>query len=95
MAYCAPLGIPHSHFTAWDPLDQAKALAFQRREAEKCPSCRIHPEVTDPEHGGHPDALRLMSVLCRPCEIAENSRERFSKDRLAGERQVFRPNDDP
>lgn len=89
MSYCGPRGIPLSEFNSWSDIDQAAALAWQRREDEKCPQCRIHPDVTDPEHGGHPDALRLGSVLCRPCEIAQTAQDRFSKDRLPGERQVW------
>lgn len=41
MAYCGPRAVPYSKFLAWDPLDQALALAWQAREASKCPQCRI------------------------------------------------------
>lgn len=90
MAYCAPRGLAHSAFKAWDPLDQAKALAWQGRESEKCSGCGLHPDLTDPERGGHPDAVQLVSVLCHPCEIREARQKDFQQNRLPGEHQVWR-----
>lgn len=75
-------------FKSWDPLDQAKALAWQQRKRE-IHSCGVHPEVWDPELGGDPDGLRLKSKLCRACEVSEQSRDQFTKNRVAGEYQVW------
>ena len=93
MDYCGPRGLPHSEFKTWDPLDQAKALSWTRREQEKCGGCGIHPEVWDLERGGHPDALHLESRLCRTCEISETSRKDYESSRIPGEHQVWRPTD--
>lgn len=47
MDYCGPAGIPHSTFLAWSDLDRAKALAWQRREGERCPSCGMDHTAPD------------------------------------------------
>ena len=80
-----------SEFEAWDPIDQAAALAWRRREQEKCPGCHIHPEITDPEQGGDEQAFVVAKTLCPVCELRERSAEMFAKDRQPGERQVLRP----
>jgi hypothetical protein len=89
MAYCGPRGIPLSVFESWEPLDQQMALQWQSREAEKCSGCGFHPDVVDPERGGDPDALELVSRLCPTCEHAERKREQFQKDRQPGEQQFW------
>ncbi len=91
MAVCATYGMAHSAFKAWDQLDQDKALAWHRRQAEKCTGCGIHPEVTDPERGGRPDALRLTSRLCPTCEISDRTAEEYNKNREPGEYRVWVP----
>lgn len=88
MDYCAPKALPHSQFLAWDPLDRAKALAWQRRQRETH-SCGVHPDVWDPERGGDPDGLRLKTKLCRACEIAESGAEAFQRNRMAGMYQAW------
>jgi hypothetical protein len=88
MDYCGPLGLPHSQFKSWDPLDQAKALAWQKRQSE-IHSCGVHPDVWDPERGGDPGGLRLVSKVCGACELAEMGREVYQKQRAAGEYQVW------
>lgn len=79
-------------FKSWDQLDQDKAVAWQQRERETH-SCGVHPDVWDPDRGGDPESLSLVSRLCRACEIAERGRERYEKEREPGEYQVwqFRP----
>jgi hypothetical protein len=90
MAYCGPRGLALSVFEGWEPLDQQMALEWQRRENEKCGGCGIHPDVTDPERGGDPNALGLASWLCLTCEQAERQREEFQKNRAPGEHQMWR-----
>lgn len=50
MAYCGPLGIPLSTFLSWDQADQDAALAWQARQAQRCPSCGWHPEEGPRHH---------------------------------------------
>jgi hypothetical protein len=47
LAYVVPLGIPHSVFLSWEPLDQDKALAWQREQKKICPGCGTRPEQWD------------------------------------------------
>lgn len=44
MAYCVPLGIPHSAFLGWAEDDQDKALAWQREQAQVCKGCGTRDE---------------------------------------------------
>lgn len=37
--YCVPLGIPHSAFLSWSPIDQDKALAYRREMRTVCGGC--------------------------------------------------------
>lgn len=90
MDYCGPRGIAHSTFKSWDQLDQQKALEWQRRQAEICSGCGMHPDRTDPDRGGDPGSLELGSRLCPACEIAERQREHFQKNREPGEYQVWK-----
>lgn len=101
MAICGPALIPHSHFlggpAVWTELDRDKQRAWHRRQ-QQTHSCGVHPEVWDPELGGDLDGLRLVSKVCRACEIAEQGWETYQKGRMAGEYQVwqFGPDaDDP
>lgn len=93
MAICGPAMVPHSHFLGgplvWTELDREKQRWWHRQQAEKCGVCGLHPSLTDPELGGHPDALELTSVLCRTCEISERGAEDYQKDRMPGEHQVW------
>lgn len=51
------------------------------REAEHCPDCGMHPDVFDPEHGGHPDAMEMRPVHCRGCEIRHYGEKRWERER--------------
>lgn len=39
MSYCVEQGIPHSTFKAWDPVDQAKVLAYLLEKGQTCELC--------------------------------------------------------
>jgi hypothetical protein len=93
MDYCAPRGLPLSQFLSWPQIDQDAALAWQQRQAEVCGGCGIHPDVTDPELGGDPSALKLGTRLCVTCEIKESESERFQKARFPGQHQVWERTD--
>ena len=74
MGYCAPRGIPHSHFLGgpdvWTQEDREKALAWHQRELERCPHCGTHPDEWDPDKGGSPHAREPGLRHCRGCEVS-------------------------
>lgn len=68
MAYCGPRGIPHSHFLGgplvWTASDRDKALAWQRRENSRCPSCGTREDEWDRDE----DAYHAVMLRCPGCE---------------------------
>lgn len=39
LAYCVPLGLPHSEFLGWDETDRDKAIAWLAEQRETCDRC--------------------------------------------------------
>lgn len=70
MAYCVPLGIPHSKFLDWDPMDQDKALAFQRDKNSTC-RCGTKPREWAKDRFAYVGQQRH----CPGCELLEQERE--------------------
>lgn len=69
MAYCGPRGIPHSQFLRWSDADRAAAMAWQQDQAERCPSCRVHPKDTARGQAGfHAEAVQCLT--CRQLDEA-------------------------
>lgn len=71
MAYCVPLGIPHSRFLSWDPLDQDKALAYQRAKLEVCDRCGTREIEWQRDH----DAYVADTKRCLGCERIEQEED--------------------
>lgn len=67
LAYCVPLGIPHSQFLSWPELDQDKAVAFLEHKAAECPGCGTRPE----EFEGDREAFVAETRRCIGCELLE------------------------
>ena len=65
LAYCTPLGIPHSEFLSWPDDDQDKALAYQRDKATVCAGCGTRPR----EWVGDRFAFVAQSTVCPGCEV--------------------------
>lgn len=88
MAYCGPLGIPHSHFLGgpnrWTPLDQAKALWWKTFEAQRCPSCGTRDEEWDPERGGSIRAYIPVEHQCLGCVVRSGPEKDVQKDDAPG-----------
>jgi len=78
-----PLGIPHSEFLKWDPLDQDKAIAYTRAKAEVCEMCGSREaDWVDPETGrikAHPP-FTPVGVTCHGCAEIEKYRKAELKD---------------
>lgn len=81
MAYCAPLGIPHSTFLSWPEEDQDKALEWKREQASVCSGCgtrRAEWEADRFAYIAHP-------TICPGCELIEQERKNVP-DRALGVR---------
>lgn len=67
MSVCQKYSIPHSTFMAWEPVDQAKALAFLLHESEKCSLCGTAEWEWDPDQGGSRFAYEPVEKICMGC----------------------------
>ena len=76
LAYCVPLGLPHSEFLSWSDEDQDKALAFLRVRAETC-ACGTRREEWDNDRF----AFVAESYTCPGCEVLEMEHDNIDKDR--------------
>ncbi len=75
--YCAPLGIPHSEFLAWDIDDQDKALAYTSEMRKVCGSCGTREQewadLDDPPYTWH-------TSRCPGCVVLEEGRKTVPDD---------------
>ena len=77
--YCVPRGIPHSAFLAWQPLDQDKAIAWQREDRKVCRGCGTRKEewATDKfAYVGHIEECPGCAVLAQEQEHLRDAEER-------------------
>lgn len=63
MSYCYEKGIPHSVFLDWDPVDRAKALAWQLEVGERCSLCG----TAQWEWDENPNAYTPEEHMCMGC----------------------------
>lgn len=75
MAYCAPRGIPHSRFLAWDPDDRDKAVAWMVRQSDTCPGCGTRGDEWDPARGGDRFAYEARIRQCPGCVELERAQD--------------------
>lgn len=80
MAYCGPRGIPLSVFLGWPQDDQDAALAWQAREATRCPGCGSHEADWDPDAGGSRTAWAADVHICQGCVQVEQQRARMDDE---------------
>lgn len=74
LAYCVPLGIPHSKFLSWDPDDQDKAIGYTREQARVCRCGTRQSEWKDDRY-----AYVGQQRQCPGCEVLEQERENVSE----------------
>lgn len=74
--YCVPRGIPHSKFLSWSELDQDKALAWVRRQAEFCRGCGTRRE----DWLNDRFAFVAESEICPGCEVMEQEKSNVPKE---------------
>lgn len=67
LAYCVPLGIPHSGFLSWSEDDQDKALAYQRELRSRCQGCGTREEDWEKDR----DAYITDVKICPGCARTE------------------------
>lgn len=96
LAYCVPLGIPHSEFLTWDESDQDKALMYQAERASICGHCGTRQTEWDKNKFAYiADVER-----CPGCELMEREQENIAEMAKEGKGtqglRVFlrRPSDD-
>jgi hypothetical protein len=81
LAYCVPIGLPHSEFLSWDPDDQDKALAFRALQSEYH-VCGTRPEEWDPARGGSRVAYVAEVTRCLGCEEIGRARRDMPEGEL-------------
>lgn len=95
MAYCVPLGIPHSEFLGWSDDDQDKALAWLAHEREKCGRCGTTKAQWDPAQGGSRFAFVADVDRCMGCEVLDMANRDLAKQEdTLGVRVGLVPNDE-
>lgn len=82
LAYCVPLGIPHSEFLSWDVVDQDKALAWQREQAKVCRGCGTRKEEWDRDKFAYVGEIEC----CPGCELLEQEKEHMKDQEERGAR---------
>jgi hypothetical protein len=75
MDYCGPRGIPYTVFLSWSEFDQEAALAWQQRQATRCPSCGTYEDEWRSEDGQPiPKPWVASAHLCLGCQQLDGKR---------------------
>lgn len=82
MAYCAPLGIPHSQLLKWDREDVDKAISYTAWKGKFCQKCGTDPAEWLDENGEavEPPPYVAVTHICLGCATLEEQRETVPKD---------------
>ena len=86
MDYCAPRGIPYERFLRWGPLSQDAAIAWQRRENDRCQGChQLRSDLVD-EHGVERRNIPVRAVdwYCPGCAALAKHDRGHTGDRRPG-----------
>lgn len=96
MAYCAPLGIPHSRFLDWEERDQDKALAWLAFERTKCPGCSTFPEdyLDEDKKMISPPPWKVSDQICYGCLLIKDKTDEIGDKNLVGHNLYMVPNPD-
>jgi hypothetical protein len=71
MRFCNSHGIPHSEYLDWDAEDQAKAMAYQFEDAQRCQMCG----TADWEWEENKRAYEPVMTTCWGCYYKDIARE--------------------
>lgn len=80
LAYCVPLGIPHSEFLSWDESDQDKALMYQAERASICSNCGTRGSEWDKDRFAYVADVER----CPGCELMAREEENIAQMRGEG-----------
>ena len=80
MAYCGPKGIPLHEFVSWPEGSQQAALAWQSREAERCPSCGTHPD----DWADGSEGIHWHPMVCRGCQVRQSAEAEIEGEKTRG-----------
>lgn len=76
LAYCVPLGIPHSEFLSWPDVDQDKAIDFVQYQRGACPGCGTRREEWEADRF----AYVAESERCPGCEVIAQEQDSVPDD---------------
>jgi hypothetical protein len=93
MEYCGPIGLPHSRFLSWDPVDQDKAIAWALHKGQQCKQCGTFPDEWLDEKGMPVDPPPYMagSEICLGCAELDAKRKELPDGRETQYRLHLRP----
>lgn len=82
MAYCAPLGIPHSHLMSWDRADVDKAISYTSWKGKFCSKCGTDPQEWLDEKGEaiEPPPYIAVTHTCLGCATLDEQRAELPKE---------------
>jgi hypothetical protein len=100
MAYCGPHAVPFEDWLGWSELSQAAAIAWQRRDRDRCHDCGQHRsdwltvdedgESIEVDHNCRP--AKIITDYCPSC--ADLARARKARAEPGdGEFFAWAPND--
>jgi predicted Fe-S protein YdhL (DUF1289 family) len=84
LAYCVPLGIPHSRFLSWSDDDQDKALAWQREQRKVCRGCGTRKEEWDRDKFAYVGE----TTYCPGCDLLAQEQENLQEMEERGQKGV-------
>ncbi len=76
---CRSYRLPHTAFLSWPPVDQDKAVAYERWLASICPSCGTRAQDWDPTQGGHPYAYVAEVATCLGCATRDDLQHQLAE----------------
>ncbi len=95
LAYCVPLGIPHSEFLSWPADDQDKAMAYLAEQSQRCKGCGTRSADWDPKQGGSRTAFVADVSRCLGCEVLDMAKRDLAEEKdTLGIRLGLIPNDE-
>lgn len=71
-----PKGIPHSTFLSWSPMDQDKALAWEREQRKVCNGCGTRAEEWSKDRFAYVG----QQHYCPGCDLVEQERDNVRED---------------
>lgn len=87
LAYCVPLGLPHSEFLSWDEDDQDKALEYISQQKTVCEGCGTREETWENDQY----AYVSWAKRCPGCELLDQEKDNWTDRPSSGIRIMLVP----